>query len=110
MCLCCVTPAVLRITQKLNQGTPEMTADDELLLSVDAFIRSIAVNKGTPLALFLGAGASVSSGVPSAEDCINEWKREFVLSKNPKLGDQFRQLTVPSVPERIQKWLDQQGG
>jgi hypothetical protein len=87
-----------------------MTLPSDLELSLDALVRSIAVRKGTPIALFLGAGASVSSGIPSAQDCIAEWKRDIFLSKNPHLEDQFRELTVPSVLERIQRWLEQQGG
>lgn len=85
-------------------------AGDELTLSLDALIRSLAVRGSKPFVVFLGAGASVSSGIPSAQDCINEWKREIFLTNNPHLSDQFRELTVPSVLERIQKWLDQQGG
>ena len=81
----------------------------DLHLPFDAFVRSIAVRRTSPLALFIGAGASVSSGIPSALDCIKEWKRDIFLSKNPDLREQFRELTVPSVLERIQRWLDQQG-
>ena len=87
-----------------------MSAAEGLELPLDALVRSIAVRRATPTALFLGAGASVSSGIPSAQDCIAEWKRDIFLSKNPHLEEQFRELTVPSVLERIQRWLDQQGG
>jgi hypothetical protein len=45
-----------------------MPAKDDLTLSLDAFIRSVGVRRATPHTLFLGAGASVSSGVPSAPD------------------------------------------
>ena len=87
-----------------------MVNGDDLTLSLDALVRSVAVRGGKPIAVFLGAGASVSSGISSAQDCINEWKREIFLTNNPHLSDQFRELTVPSVLDRIQKWLDQQGG
>lgn len=80
-----------------------------LSLSVDAFVRSFAINRRTPHALFLGAGASVSSGVPSAQLCMWEWKRSIFLTKNPGLEMQFREITLRSVQNKIQHWLDTQG-
>lgn len=83
--------------------------DRDLTLSLDAFVRSVGVRRATPHALFLGAGASVSSGIPSAQACIWEWKRNLFLTNNPGLEDQFAELSLPSVRRRIQKWLDGQG-
>ncbi|MEW8309267.1 MAG: hypothetical protein G8D88_19260 [gamma proteobacterium symbiont of Ctena orbiculata] len=60
-----------------------------LSLSLDAFIRSIEVKSNIPHALFIGAGASISSGIPSAQKCIWEWKRSIFLSNNPGLEEQF---------------------
>jgi len=82
--------------------------DEDVILSHDAFIRSVHVNKNTPHALFLGAGASISSGIPSAQKCIWEWKRSIFLSNNPGLEDQFAELSLKSVQNRIQNWLDKQ--
>lgn len=42
----------------------------ESTLPLDALVRSIGVNRGTPFVFFLGAGASISSGVRSAQMCI----------------------------------------
>lgn len=81
----------------------------DIELSLDAFVRSIGVRRGTPHALFLGAGASVSSGIPSAQACIWEWKRDLFLTNNPGLEDQFAEISLPSVQRRIQQWLDKQG-
>jgi len=83
---------------------------DDLVLPLDAFIRSVGVNKATPHALFLGAGASISSRVPSANKCIWEWKRDIFLTNNPGLESQFSELSLPSVQRKIQRWLDAQGG
>ncbi|MFN0039480.1 MAG: SIR2 family protein [Burkholderiales bacterium] len=58
--------------------------------------------------MFLGAGASISSGIPSAAACIWEWKRSIFLTKNPGLESQFSELSLPSVKDRIQAWLDAQ--
>jgi hypothetical protein len=43
-------------------------------LELDAAIRSVEVNRRSPHALFLGAGASLTSGVPSAWSCLLQWK------------------------------------
>ncbi|MEO1017282.1 MAG: SIR2 family protein [Pseudomonadota bacterium] len=51
----------------------------------------------------------MSSGVPSAGKCIWEWKRSIFLTNNPGLEWQFSELSLCSVQQRIQHWLDQQG-
>ncbi len=87
-------------TQELPSNLPE--------LSIDAVVRSIGVSSGRPLLLFLGAGASMSSGMPTASQCIWEWKRQIFLTNNPGLEEQFSELSLLSVRERIQAWLDRQ--
>src|ERR1700683_817355 len=81
----------------------------DFLLPLDAFIRSVGVSRNTPHALFLGAGASITSGMPSAQMCIWEWKRDIFLTNNVGLEEQFSELSLPSVRQRIQQWLDKQG-
>lgn len=71
-------------------------------------VRSIGMLKDQPLLVFLGAGASMSSGMPSATQCIWEWKRSIFLTNNPGLERQFDELSLPSVRQRIQRWLDAQ--
>ena len=82
---------------------------DGLILSVDALVRAVAVSRGASYAVFLGAGASISSGVPSTEACIWEWKRSVFLSNNPGTEQQFKELSLRSVQDRIQRWLDSKG-
>jgi hypothetical protein len=48
--------------------------------------------------------------VPSAQACIWEWKRDLFVTNNPGLEHQFAELSLPSVQQRIQHWLDKQGG
>src|SRR6266852_6510503 len=81
---------------------------DDLILGLDAFIRSIGINRATQHALLLGAGASISSGIPSAASCIWEWKRAIFLTRNPGLETQFAELSLPAVRSKIQRWLDGQ--
>ena len=78
---------------------------DSKILLVDEFVRSINVNKNSPHALFLGAGASLSSRVPSAGECIRQWKREIFVTNNPTLKDAVAEVSIPSVRLRIDNWL-----
>ena len=96
------------MTQDTSQP-PDDRRDDGLVLSLDAFVRAIGVRRNAPLSVFLGAGASVSSGLPSAQMCIWEWKRSIFLTNNPGLEDQFTELSLPGIRRRIQQWLDGQG-
>src|SRR5580704_11931635 len=94
----------------IAEMTPSLADDSQPILSLDAFVRSIGVRIAAPFALFLGAGASKSSGIPSAEMCVWEWKRQIFLTNNPGLEDQFAELSLDGVRRRIQQWLDRQGG
>lgn len=85
-------------------------AEDNIVLSFDAFIRSIGVRRTATFALFLGAGASTTSGIPSAQMCVWEWKRQIFLTNNPGLEEQFAELSLENVRRRIQRWLDRQSG
>ncbi|MGD1037559.1 MAG: hypothetical protein ABR878_10255 [Roseiarcus sp.] len=99
-----------RMQQPLPQAPPPPSmTQDSVVLSLDAFVRSIGVRRAVPLALFLGAGASTSSGLPSAQMCIWEWKRQIFLTNNPGLEEQFSELSLEGVRRRIQQWLDRQG-
>lgn len=97
-------------TADQEEKVEKKTNESPLELSLDAFIRTININKTIPHGLFLGAGASFSSGIPTAGLCIWEWKREIFLTNNPGLKDQFSELSLKSVRDRIQEWLDRQGG
>ena len=99
-----VAPTLIKASNVNLTSEPE-----DITLTMDAFVRSIGVKRSIPHALFLGAGASISSGIPSAEKCIWEWKRQIFLTNNPGLEDQFSELSLDGVRRRIQRWLDRQG-
>ena len=92
-----------------DDPTPITSGVPSITLPIDAFVRSIGVNRGMPLAFLVGAGASTSSGIPSAQMCIREWKSSIFLTNNPGLEDQFTEISLPSTLRRIQDWLDGQG-
>ena len=51
-----------------------ITTPSDIYLDFDAFLRSIKQNLDGSFGVLLGAGASISSGIQSANDCIWDWK------------------------------------
>ncbi len=78
-------------------------------LELDTFVRSVGVNRGSPHALFLGAGASMSSGVPSAKSCIWQWKMSIFCTNNPGFEEQVSEISLKAVQNRIDRWLQVNG-
>ena len=79
------------------------------ILKFDEFVRSLKQNKDIFHSFLLGAGASVESGIPSASDCIWDWKHEIFISQNPSLVTSFNNVKTDHVKNGIQIWLDNQG-
>lgn len=82
---------------------------EDFILTYDAFIRSIKQNRDVEHAVLLGAGASITSGIQSAYDCIWEWKKDIFLSKNSHLAYQNKNIKSDTVCKAIQLWLDNEG-
>ncbi len=82
---------------------------NNISLEYDAFLRSIKRNKDIPHSFLIGAGASISSGIQSASDCIWEWKKDIYLSKNPNASEFYKNYKNASVQASIQQWLDNEG-
>lgn len=82
---------------------------EKLRLDYDAFLRSFKRNIDVPHSVLLGAGASITSGIQSAYDCIWEWKKDIYLSKNVNASNYYKNYKDDSVRKSIQKWLDSQG-
>lgn len=78
-------------------------------LPYDAFLRTLKQNTDTTHVMLLGAGASISSQIQPAGDCIWEWKKNIFLSHNTHLPKEYNEYKSASVQQSIQKWLDQQG-
>lgn len=86
-----------------------MNMPENLYLEFDAFLRSIKQNLDGSFGVLLGAGASISSGIQSANDCIWDWK--FLIYQS--LSGNQKKLVDPKKSDLskdiIQKWLDVQG-
>ena len=87
-----------------------ITEQAGLYLDFDAFLRSIKQNLDGSFGVLLGAGASISSGIQSAHDCIWDWKASIYQT----LSGCQQNLVDPKKSNRsktiIQKWLDSQMG
>ncbi len=86
----------------------DLNFEMDFKMDFDAFLRSFKQNKDSSFAFLLGAGASITSGVQSAEDCIWDWKKLIYLSNNPT-NDTFIDIHTDFCRKRIQTWLDEQG-
>lgn len=72
-------------------------------MDLNGLARHLELTRETPHMFFLGAGASVSSGVLSAGLCIQDWKRRLFLSEVPGSN--------PKAPaSEIQDWCSRQPG
>ena len=85
-------------------------SQNNFILPIDAFVRTIKVDKNIAHAFLLGAGASITSGIKSAYDCIWDWKREIYLTKNPEVKHLLQDISSQYVRQTIQNWLDNEGG
>jgi hypothetical protein len=79
------------------------------ILKFDEFLRAVDISKNHTYSLLLGAGCSISSDIPSAEDCIWEWKRTIYKSNNVISQGWIDNYRNPKVQNVIQIWLDNQG-
>lgn len=82
---------------------------ENITLEYDAFLRSFKRNVDVPHSFLLGAGASITSDIQSAYDCIWEWKKDIYLSKNINSAEFYKNYKDESVRKSIQNWLDNQG-
>ena len=79
------------------------------MLPVDALVRSVEMNQDTPHAFFLGAGTSIAGGIPDAETCLWQWKRDIYRSHHPGLNGQLMDVSLPETRVQIETWLDGAG-
>lgn len=70
-------------------------------------VRALAVKSPCDFMWLLGAGASVTSGIKSASQCIWAWKLQLFLTAHPSVApDLFADTTDRGVQDRIQHWID----
>ena len=73
-------------------------------------VRMFAVQERPRLMFFLGAGASVRAGIPTATEMIWIFKREIYCSETGTSKEALRDLSVERNRRRLQECFDQKGG
>lgn len=71
----------------------------------NTFLRSFKVLSNQSYDLFLGAGASISSGIPSGSDLIWYFKRELLSISGKINGKKFQDLKVEANKNIIQSYF-----
>lgn len=74
-------------------------------LDKDTFLRGFKVFSNQSFDLFLGAGASISSGIPSGSDLVWQFKRELLSVSGKINGKKFQDLKVESNKKIIQSYF-----
>ena len=78
-------------------------------IGIDVLKRIFKVNNNKKYAFLIGAGCSITSGIPSASTCIWDWKRNLYTSSSDFIIS-FPNITLESSRREIQKWCDAQIG
>jgi hypothetical protein len=71
----------------------------------DTFLRSFKVLSNQSFDLFLGAGASISSGIHSGSDLVWQFKRELLSVSGKINGKKFQDLKIESNKKIIQSFF-----
>ncbi len=75
-------------------------------LSMDEYIRTIENIQDGVLSVFLGAGASIQSGVPSAGDMVWEFKRKLYCTANKISEEYYKDLQSEITKTSLQNFFD----
>ena len=75
-------------------------------MTISELVRTLKINKTKQHILFLGAGASVASGMPMVSTCIWLFKREIFLSEHPELTSHDFDISLKIVQNKIQSFLE----
>lgn len=80
------------------------------MISQEQLIRNFSVMENGEVDFFLGAGASVNSGIPTGGDLIWFFKREIYCIENHVSTEKFKDLKLPSTQKFLQDYFDKKGG
>lgn len=79
-----------------------------MIISEAQFLREFAIRQGVPFIFFLGAGASRTSGIPTANKMTWIFKRVLYCSSNNISPEACKDITNPVIQQRITDWLESQ--
>ena len=79
------------------------------MITKEQLVRTINVMKPGELDFFLGAGASVNSGIPSGGDLVWYFKRLIYCNENRVSVEKYKDLYLPSTRDMLQAYFDKKG-
>jgi len=80
------------------------------IVSQEQFIRNFKVMNDGEIDFFLGAGASIQSGIPTGGNLVWHFKRELYCTENGIATDSHKDLKLASTQKLLQDYFDSQGG
>lgn len=80
------------------------------MISQEQLIRNFSVMENGEVYFFLGAGASVNSGIPTGGDLVWFFKREIYCNENHISTEKYKDLKLPSTQKLLQEYFDRKGG
>ena len=79
------------------------------MLTQEQFIRNFSVMANGEVDFFLGAGASIASGIPTGGGLIWEFKRTLYCSECGISAEKYKDLSLPSTRKTLQDYFDNKG-
>ena len=79
------------------------------MLTQEQFIRNYSVMANGEVDFFLGAGASIASGIPTGGDLVWEFKRTLYCSECGVSTEKYKDLALPSTRKLLQEYFDRKG-
>ena len=80
------------------------------MLTQEQFVRNYSVMADGEVDFFLGAGASLASGIPTGGGLIWEFKRILYCSECGISPEKYKDLALPSTQMILQEYFDQKEG
>lgn len=79
------------------------------MITKEQLVRSIAIMNPGEIDFFLGAGASINSGIPSGGDLVWYFKRLIYCNENRVSVEKYKDLYLPSTRDMLQDYFDKKG-
>ena len=79
-------------------------------MDYEQLLRAITIMNKGETDIFLGAGASVTSGIPTGGDLVWYFKKKIYCDSNKIHPNKFKDVYLPSVQDTLQKYFDKKGG
>lgn len=80
------------------------------MISQEQLIRNFKVLNNGEIDLFLGAGASIQSGIPTGGNLVWYFKRELYCTENGLSTESYKDLKLGSTQKLLQDYFNNQGG